>query len=501
MHLRERGKERASRIELDYHRQKTWLDVSRYGAALAGLLLSGWYGAWVLLADGIELNSFRNAALNTGPVSKAHASFEQDCQQCHSKGLGLPLARDSWRINPEGRLAHLEDSCQRCHQVAGHSRDMLLDSSADRDCATCHREHLGREKELAAVANAACVSCHSNLNAVCNQSGGRENLNSISDFSTQSHGQMDKLGRNTFRSLLQDQGRIRFDHGQHLLPGQVDRNRKGGFQLSMLSPSARERYRKPGQSDEGLVELDCASCHQRLAIVGHPNSAENEEGRHHAPIEFDKHCSACHQMTYAGQANDMLPLPHIAPREEFALLLSAKLNRGSPQGQIQMRGDVSQAAKKDVSALSVEQAVDAVFDRCEQCHLREDITPSAIDRALAGKSTPLIAARWLRRGYFDHAAHSRIERCEYCHVVPTGDNYQTGAPEDHRIVFIRGPESCVPCHRHQDSPAPPEFASESQRVALLGPKPQPTWASADCVLCHRYHWTRSANAVTSVEAE
>lgn len=94
------------------------------------------------------------------------------------------------------------------------------------------------------------------------------------------------------------------------------------------------------------------------------------------------------------------------------------------------------------------------------------------------------------KGYFDHASHAKIERCEYCHDIPQGKAYTPSAAEDHRRVFIRGPESCVPCHRDAKSPPPFELANEKRRIELLGPKPQPTWASDSCVTCHRYHWTR-----------
>ena len=494
MQLRERGKERASRIDLDYHRQRTWLEYSRYPAALIGLLLSGFYGGWILIADSMTTSIARTSALSTGPLAMVHTSFENDCQQCHSDNLGLPLARDSWKLAPEARLTHLEDRCQKCHQVSGHSRDLLANTAPDRDCATCHREHSGRDKLLTAVANEACVSCHSDLKTVCKNFDVAENLNAVTDFSVNSHGHKDITGRVTFRSLLADEGRIRFDHAQHLQPGQVDPNRKGGFQLSMLAVTSRESYRKPGQTDDQLVQLDCASCHQSHAVAGRSNSVAKEEGRHYAPIDFDKHCSACHQMTYAGQANDMLPLPHVAPREEFEQLLSAKLNRGEPSGEIRMRGDIDRSNSSELINSSVEQAVDAVFNRCQQCHLQEDITPSAIDAALAGTSQPLIASRWLQMGYFDHASHSRIERCEFCHEVPQGASYQPGSAGDHRQVFIRGPESCTPCHRNANASLPNELATKTQQTALLGPKPQPTWASADCVLCHRYHWTRPDSA-------
>jgi hypothetical protein len=82
----------------------------------------------------------------TGPVSTAHAAFNNDCAQCHTRSL-TPLARlvhgDSVRAVPN-------DACKVCHDGGPHYE--TLD-----DCATCHREHLGKP-ELARVPDGYCIT-------------------------------------------------------------------------------------------------------------------------------------------------------------------------------------------------------------------------------------------------------------------------------------------------------------------------------------------------------
>lgn len=514
---RQRGKQNAQRIDLNYFRRRTWLSRFRTIAVVTGLLVAGLYGAWLLAvqADKSPGGSVALAThLSTGPLSRVHAHFENDCQSCHGDQLGVALASDAWQTASEQRLQLQESKCQECHRVDGHARAMLAQPELDRDCARCHRDHTGRHSLLTNVENKTCTDCHGNLQKACRTGAQTDLLSAVTEFSISSHtvpvgtlaasaGNVEKrsTATATFRSLREDRGRVRFDHAQHMRPGQVNKGDKGGFQLNMLSPAVRSVYAQPGQAESDLVQLDCSKCHQPHAVQEsrHASAIAREGGRFYAPIDFEKHCAACHQMSFAGQTTEELPLPHVAHREEFARLISAKQFSGSPRGKVREPGD--RAAENEKGGASdaernpaelpqekLEAAVDAVFARCGQCHLKEDTEPDAIAKALAGTLQPLIPPRWLQHGYFDHASHSRLTRCAYCHEMPTA----VGEPNDQHAVLIKGPESCVPCHRPPNAQAPQEFASPATRMETLGQKDQPTWASDDCITCHRYHWSRAA---------
>lgn len=501
---REQGKDKALRIDLAYHRQRTWLDVARFVAVGVALLLSTAYAMWILVLAETKLDlpkGSRAAQLSTGPLALVHASFENDCQQCHADTTGLGLARDGWLSDETERLKLLEEKCQNCHLVGQHAREKLAQPELDRDCSRCHIDHQGRQHDLATVTDRVCAECHADLRLVCKTGVSPRFIDSIADFSVRSHGIVPPpVGDSTpspppqFRSLLKDPGRVRFDHAQHLRPGQVDPNSKGGFRLSMLTPIRREAYRRPGDNDDSLVQLDCASCHQPFTLKSSDSKYQPDTGAYYAPIDFETHCVACHQITFPGQDLNDLPLPHVAQRQEFAKLIAAKENIGRLGGKLLTAGD-QEFATEPATKLGLpdqpdallrsklDEAVSAVFVRCQQCHFEPDLEPETIAQALAGSLPPLISQRWFEHSFFNHAAHASIERCGYCHPIPTPQ----GPAQDQQHVLIRGPASCVACHRSADLPTPAEIDTADKRLAELGTIRQPTWASAQCTTCHRYH--------------
>ncbi len=439
MQTPDRGKSKALRIRLDYHRQTSALDRARRSLMLISLACSAAYVLWLVLPS-VGGSSARNRLhLSTGPLAQVHAAFENDCEKCHTHGLAAPLGKNSFQLEPSRRLDHQESSCQSCHRVDGHWRASLQDPSEDRDCANCHHEHNGRTASLTDVANKACASCHRDLQAVC-RTGTLEASTTlpVKDFSAASHGVRDTKGRMQFRSLLVDRGRVKFDHAQHLRPGQVDAGQRGGMRLDMLPAIVRDRYRQKGQADTALVSLDCASCHQLHALrQGQSHAVGSEEGRYYAPIDFESHCQACHQMTFPGQTGQMLPLPHVASMAEYELLLGARNQAPA------VRSRTQSAINDSIQSVAVSQ--ESLMQRCQQCHMPDDLTPKAIDAALAGQMQPLIPNRWLVNGYFDHAAHGRVVNCRFCHDIPgtvvngNTESGHTSPPTDQEQVFIRGP--------------------------------------------------------------
>lgn len=509
------GKSKALRVRLDYYRRGGWLYRFRWIAAITALLISGIYGMIVLLGvwfpprQTSQMSWINRAArhVSTGPLASAHAHFEDQCQLCHAERFWHSIASDAFQWDRQANLTHIAQACQQCHSAASHlgGRGTTACLQIDQNCAICHQEHQGRESDLSAVASSNCMQCHTDLAKFTSSEPGISTH--VDEFSVASHA---VEGSSQFRSLLHDPGSIKFDHAQHLNPGQVEENTRGGFQYTMLT----DRWKKFYQADEdGLVQLNCSNCHQLQAPSGPlpPSAAQNlnsatesELARFYAPIDYDRHCAACHQLTFAGQSNDMLPLPHAAPRAEVAQLLSAKIVGGRVRGDIRTR--TALATERDDEELShgqlaeeeLEQAVSAVFARCEQCHLAADVTEAAIQDRLSGElPEPLIPNRWLQRGLFDHGTHRSISNCQFCHQIES-DHRSESPPSDHETVMIRGPESCVPCHRASDAPSPIDLSTESLRLTVLGQATQPTKASSECVLCHRYHWSRPLDQPTEM---
>ncbi|MFK8115504.1 MAG: cytochrome c3 family protein [Rubripirellula sp.] len=485
---RETGKQRSQRIEIDYYRKKGGLHRLKTACVLAALVGSGVYVAYVLAAGGQTHTS-------TGPLSRAHASFENDCKQCHEDfrpidAQGAKLNFELVGISSKKSIDHIESSCQKCHEVGDHYRDTMKEDwqLQDKNCGGCHADHKGRDFDLNLIAANKCTSCHSGLAEGCQgQPTVRAN---IAAFTKEAHGD--------FASLSQaDTGTIKFDHQQHMLPGQVNQGEKGAFTLAMLDEALRPRYRKAGQDDSAAVTLDCGSCHE---MAGNPGGNQTlafdaELGRYIKPIAFEQHCAACHSMNPGIATANTAPLPHAVPWAKIDLLLQATITGGRASGQTRAPRDDRQdtpqpgaglgSAPADTNpiaaASSVQAARQLVHAQCLQCQYEASITHDSIRDSIAGVSQPMIPPRWFVKGLYDHGIHREID-CRYCHdgAYPTDGAAKPAL--DQEQVMIAGIDTCTGCHRDAETPTPQSLTSVSD---LLGS--QTTWASDNCTTCHRYH--------------
>jgi hypothetical protein len=514
--VRETGKTRAQRIQLDYFRRADGIRTLRKYAILFAGVAATCYGVFALSGLGAS-------HLSTGPISNAHRAYENDCSQCHGTSLGSGISRDAWHPWPQDRLEVLEQACQECHPVAGHFRESLKNPALDRDCASCHREHLGREHQPGMVADESCVKCHADLKDVL-LFADSQLKNSIAQFSLDGHGD--------FRSLEKDTGKVFFDHAQHMRPGQVEDGQLGGFEYGMFEASWRKVYQKSGDVEAtALVELSCDDCHEPYGQAS--VALLSAHGKEHAvgfnPIRFDHHCSGCHALNFYDRDKDeQLPLPHAVPWKELRSLLRAKVmakrmdqkilsvsERADAKPLPPDRPGTSQENNdkdQDLSESELSSVLQSVRFRCLKCHSEADITPEAIERK--GEVEYIPPAR-LKHGHFDHAAHDHMN-CQYCHPGtlqrPNGreqgasqENTGLKPPTDHQTLMIRGIASCVECHGAEaarDASQSPSRSSqrEGEDSATLFPDEllgrQPRQSSSDCIFCHRYHWTRMASPPT-----
>lgn len=349
--------------------------------------------------------------------------------------------------------------------------------------------------DLSKVANDRCVSCHANLTEHCKESPGFRN---VTGFSVDTH---PNFG---FTSKGEDPGRVKFDHAQHMMPGQVDGSLRGQKTLDSLP----EAYRKVYRADEsGFVQLDCSDCHTISASNGEVQMAADEElGRYFDPISFEKHCDACHAIAPGANTENSASLPHAAPWKELELLLAANLSGARVDGLARSPGDDSQrnpqpglgtgeSSAEPASAASVSSVKElrkSVEKQCALCHGPADITDKSIETAWNPETPAMIPARWMQHGLYNHAVHEAIA-CKDCHAKVYGASQASGPANDHEVVMIGGIETCVDCHRSVDTPAPDDL--DITKVldvphSLKGPSATrrlATWGSDSCVLCHRYH--------------
>ncbi len=498
---RETGKQRSQRIEIDYYRKTGGLHRLKIACVIAALFVSATYAVYVLAAGGQSHTS-------TGPLSRAHASFENDCHQCHTDfspidSRGAKLNLNFVGIDSEKSIAQIERSCQKCHQVGNHYRDKMHADwqLTDQNCAGCHADHKGRDFDLNLIAASQCNSCHALLSEGCKGTPTvREN---VVAFTKDLHGD--------FKSLAKDhRGTIKFDHRQHMMAGQIYEGQKGAFTIAMLDPTARSRYLKPGQTDESPVTLDCSSCHQFAGVPDRSKTmtADAELGRYIQPIAFDDHCAACHGMNPGIATPETTPLPHAVTWSRIELLLTATINGARASGIARLPRDDHQATPQPGAGLgrsadngdpvdsagSVQAALQVVKKQCSKCHDDEATADTAIQDALSGIAAPMIPPRWFVHGLYDHAVHREIS-CSYCHAGAYPNGEEPGLAtrqETEKRVMIAGIDSCTGCHRDAETAAPDSLTSAT---ALLGS--QTTWASDNCTTCHRYHTAVTHQPTTS----
>ena len=201
-------------------------------AFLVPSLLAG--GCLCVLLLAFHLIGWRNP-VSPGPVISSHSNFESRCEECHKPRHGASNIR-----------------CQRCHDPGGAGRlsnnahvffgsaDAKKASAAPNlDCAKCHIDHRGRNRDLAAVDPVQCASCHD-----------FRRLAKHPEFAV-------------LRNKSQEAPGILFTHDRHV----------------------KEALKETG----GVAKDTCATCHEAQAV--------GKEGSRTAdlqPIAFDKHCASCH---------------------------------------------------------------------------------------------------------------------------------------------------------------------------------------------------------------
>ena len=201
--------------------------------AAGGVLCLGvalWLGASFLVGGG--------RAVAPGPVASGHANFEADCASCHQ---GFRAAAEEGCVACHGRLgAGPEDYAFAAHYAyrgAAEPDEARAADVAQREatCAACHREHRGREAALTAVPDALCTGCHP-----------------YGSFS---------------------RGHPEFEFARESIPD--DPNLQFTHRLHVAEVTKRLGLAEPLEA--------CLRCHEPDA-----------RGAGFQPLDFDRHCDACH---------------------------------------------------------------------------------------------------------------------------------------------------------------------------------------------------------------
>jgi hypothetical protein len=453
MTARETGKQRASRIPLDYFKHPD--GIVRVKGILTGIALVA-AAAWC--ASGLLTGDQGQVRYSHGPLAAVHATWDADCDTCHVPFS--PISGGNLLSSVVAKPLPADSRCEACHAGPLHHRNQKPEEVAS--CGSCHRDHQGRDVSLVHMADSHCTNCHADLpkHTIDGKTAFHPN---VSKFAPGAHPEFKMRGEN-------QRGKLKFNHTLHLTAGL-----NVSWQLKNIrDPSERDRYRKPQQPDTGLVQLDCASCHQL-----------DGDGHYFQPINYDNQCRACHPLTFDARLPGV-SIPHrLQPAEVRAFLWGAYVERAVQDPATQQRllrplpvrevreeedkvrqavgGQVTTAESFLYKQVLTEKELYIYSGKttCGECHHYESKPGQRLPERIV---PPAIPSVWQSHARFSHRAH-RAMNCQECHART---NQSTTADD----VLLPGIADCFKCH------APLHRGADG---SVQG------GARHHCTECHRYH--------------
>lgn len=415
-----------------------------------------------------------------GPLANVHATWDDQCAVCHQSSA--PLSGNNWAAALTGHTHAADDQCTTCHPGPSHHRHAKPHDVPG--CATCHREHHGRQAALVRVADAFCRTCHRDLPNHRIKAGDGDAVHDVvTAFNVREHPDFwdDREKK--------DPGTVAFNHKRHLSRGLSLANDAAAFTLAQIPQAFRDQYRRPDQADAAAVQLDCMSCHTGDArdaringqpLAGLPQNAVvpvRRDGAYMQPILYERHCQGCHPLTIKRTlksgvlAGDVTVRHRMQPAElkevlrgyytELFLKGSLEVSPAILKIPLPGKDPAADAARRTAEAMIAQHVEEDTrillsANTCQKCHPslardRERIPPADIPQV------------WFGRAKFDHAAH-RAVACVECH----GEAQES---QVHTDVLLPAIGTCVKCH------APPSRRGDQVSGG----------ARFDCVECHRYH--------------
>jgi hypothetical protein len=435
----------AQRIDLNYFkrptalkRAKLWLSVIVPALALVWI---AWHG---FMRD--------SRVYSSGRMSEAHAVLEAECAACHVQTAGAFSAKAS------------DAACLSCHDGPMHHAAQKNASG----CATCHTEHRGPVKIVAAK-NESCAECHRDLKGASGTTRFAAHIESFEE----GHPEFAAL-RPAEGIAARDPGTVQVNHAIHMKP--IRRGPNG--------PN---------------VQLECGDCHQAAAAsakwtyadtaytMATTSYTEHDEvlalqtgalprpapmsGRElMAPVKFATACAGCHSLAFDKRVNE--GVPHDKPEVVYAFLVKkfseyiaahpGDLHEARDPGRdltgMPLRPAVRVYTPNEWVAARIHDAEELLWRKtCKQCHvltvgMRQDHLPSV--------EPARTTVKWMPHARFDHDAHRGFS-CVSCHEKALSSTETSD-------LLLPGIATCKTCHA-----------------------PGPEHAESRCFECHTYHdWAK-----------
>lgn len=485
------GKERASRIPLDYYKTSDAIARWKVGLSLLAVLFAmGWWATGFSLGGSRFLTESDAGRLrySHGPVARVHAAWDARCEACHS--AFQPIGQDAWTAKVGLSSKEADGKCRSCHAVEDHhAKTQKLNDPASVACAACHRDHQGREFSLVRLPDSDCTSCHRDLKN--HTQSGASRLPNVASL-VKDHPEFALVA-----TKAKDPGTLKFNHALHMSKGLIEgKGQKPLFTLAQLTPEDRSRYAREGQKLGDGVTMECASCHHLDDGDSLSSPAINRgRGAYMQSVSYKTDCASCHKLDVGarlGEAPTTIAVPHaLQPPALHAWLTNASLGLSlgkdpklleafTPSNrEIPGRPSKREQSARDEVESRVAKAEKILFGAgkgtCTECHHYQTPRGPAPHLEAADPihtiaiAPPAVQARWYQKAVFDHSAHRAVS-CKSCHesAYPDGESASRTSAD----VMIPGKASCIQCH------AP---ASHDDRGIAIG------GVGFACTECHTYH--------------
>ncbi len=391
---------------------------------------------------------------SSGPLSKAHASLEGDCQSCHDKAFVSVEDAKCVACHTDTH-DHAEPKRQVTAMAApdfgksvGNVFKVAFGKPTGQRCVDCHSEHEGAGP-MPATAQAFCTDCHATMKARLPDT----KIANAGDFG---------LDHPAFKPLRVDGG-LKFPHDTH---------------LSKVNGVARMAQTMPadftGKRDvPGMV---CADCHTPSA-----------DGVRFLPVDMEADCQSCHSLGYDRVAGTVRTLKHGDVAQAVADVRALGWRPTVAPSMLAGRRRPGENAPASQGGRPA--SADALFTKggaCYDCHVIERTGNAATNGWRVAKVTQPM--RFMAKGWFDHNAH-KTETCASCHnaagsksandlLIPAigkiGDKSGATCRNCHggEASTSKVPSSCATCHDyHLDGQAPwRPTGTRPKVVALAGPR-------------------------------
>jgi hypothetical protein len=397
------SKDIAKRLRFDHRprrdRFRRLYAPTAIAACMAGVAL------WVGLGRTIGTRQY-----SPGPLTAAHATFGDRCEQCHVRFASAPDAK-----------------CLDCHAPGSHS-EFQVDAPPCRDC---HVEHTHGDARIR-ISDRPCVACHRAL--ASSRQGEPAIAAHIARFAD--HPQPVAL-----REGRADPTALRFNHELHLTSRDV-REHLTCDRCHVVAPD--------GTSMAPITfAAHCQRCHE-MKVKEAPVPIGEIEAPHDKPAAVR-----------AGLSAALLLLGAQRPREIFTADQQVFIPGQPPRGPVDESKSLQEFQRKWTGRLEAELYRPFVDQPpllennkyCFLCHIPGTANDADGLPTIAPSTPP---ARWLLRSEFSHRKHAELP-CATCHkdVEHSRDTADTNLPRMEvcqQCHVDARPQSagtaCVTCHRY-----------------------------------------------------